>query len=140
MITLKQNTIQILNTFNKGQGSTNNINVKLLASGLTVDYLEGGYTFNFQNVGGLNLSSNYTKVKASSIQKIAVEGNYLTLKLGEIGNAINISSNYSDIQLGANKNTNAISIDGNYTHSKIKCTPDYAFDVKVELKYGSLIK
>ena len=49
MITLKQNTIQILNTFNKGQGSTNNINVKLLASGLTVDYLEGGYTFNFQN-------------------------------------------------------------------------------------------
>jgi hypothetical protein len=49
MITLKQNTIQILNTFDKGQGSTNNINVKLLASGLTVDYLEGGYTFNFQN-------------------------------------------------------------------------------------------
>ena len=47
--TLKQHTIQILNTFDKGQGATNNLNIKLLASELKVDYLDGFYTFKFQN-------------------------------------------------------------------------------------------
>ncbi|WP_445720205.1 hypothetical protein [Flavobacterium sp.] len=100
--------------------------------------IDGNYnTFEFQSVGSLNITSNYTKVKTTAVSKSVINGNYLTLKLGDIGISTTIKSNYSDIQLGANKNTNAISIDGNYTNSKITCTPDYAFDVQVELKYGS---
>lgn len=100
--------------------------------------IDGNYnTFEFQSVGSLNLSSNYSKLKTTTISKSVINGNYLTLKLGEIGNSTTIKSNYSDIQLGANKNTDSILVDGNYTHTKITCTPDYAFDVQVELKYGS---
>ena len=100
--------------------------------------IDGNYnTFEFQSVGSLNMSSNYTKLKTTTTSKSVISGNYLTLKLGEIGNSTTIKSNYSDIQLGANKNTDSILVDGNYTHTKITCTPDYAFDVQVELKYGS---
>ena len=100
--------------------------------------IDGNYnTFEFQSVGSLNITSNYTKVKTTAVSKSVINGNYLTLKLVDVGISTTIKSNYSDIQLGANKNTNAISIDGNYTNSKITCTPDYAFDVQVELKYGS---
>lgn len=99
--------------------------------------VDGNYnTLNFQNIGNLNLSSNYTKINSKSIQKVAIEGNYLTLKLGEIGNTLNLSSNYSDLQLSASNKTDAIKIVGNYTNSKIYCSPDYAFDFDINLKYG----
>jgi hypothetical protein len=100
--------------------------------------IDGNYnTFTFKSVGNLNLSSNYTKVNATVVSKSNINGNYLKLKLGEITNATTIKSNYSDIQLEANKNTNVISIVGNYSNSKITCSPDYAFDIQVALKYGT---
>lgn len=100
--------------------------------------INGNYnTVNFQSIGNINLSSNYTHIKSSSIQKAMIEGNYLTLKLGEIGNSISISSNYSDVQLSASNKTSAISVDGNYTNTKITCTDDYAFNFEARINYGS---
>lgn len=101
--------------------------------------IDGNYnSFNFQTVGNFTMSSNYTRIKASSIQKAVIDGNYLTLKLGEIGNTTTINSNYSDIQLIASNKTDAISIDGNYTNTKITCHDDYAFSFEARINYGSL--
>ncbi|WP_298115820.1 hypothetical protein [Flavobacterium sp.] len=139
----KNNNINIAYAPNSSINSIDKVNLQSQYS--EVDFnkvnninIEGNYnTFNFQNVGTLNLSSNYTKINSKSIQKIAIEGNYLTLKLGEIGNSIIVNSNYSDIQLSASNKTDAITINGNYSNSKISCTSDYAFDINVNLKYGS---
>jgi hypothetical protein len=49
------------------------------------------------------------------------------------------NSNYSDIQFSASNKTDAITINGNYSNSKITCTSDYAFDINVSLKYGSFV-
>ncbi|WP_338410859.1 hypothetical protein [uncultured Flavobacterium sp.] len=100
--------------------------------------IDGNYnTFNFQSIGDLNLTSNYTNVKALIILKSIIIGNYLNLKLGKIGNLTTIKTNYSDIQMEADNNTKLISIVGNHTNSKITGPPNYAFDIQLELKYGS---
>lgn len=100
--------------------------------------IEGNYnTIDFQNVGNLFLNSNYTKITSKSTQKFDCKGNYLTLKLGDIGQSLDIESNYSDINLSSTSKTKGITILGNYTNSKITCNSDYAFDINVNLKYGS---
>lgn len=100
--------------------------------------INGNYnTFIFQSIENLNIASNYTKIKATSLTKSTINGNYLTVKLGEIKNATAINSNYSDIYLDANSKTNSILIDGNYSHSKITCASDFAFDFAIAMNYGS---
>lgn len=47
MTTLKQDTIVILNSNGRGQGSTYSVSDKLLVSNLSVEYLGGVYSFNF---------------------------------------------------------------------------------------------
>jgi hypothetical protein len=141
----KTNNINIAYAPNSSINSIDKINLQSQYS--EVDFqkvnqinIDGNYnTFNFQNVGILNLSSNYTKINSKSVQKIAIDGNYLTLKLGEIGNSLIANSNYSDIQFSASNKTDAITINGNYSNSKITCTSDYAFDINVSLKYGSFV-
>jgi hypothetical protein len=49
MKTLQSDTINVLNSFVKGQGATLDLSNKLLVSDLTVDYLGGVYSFNFAN-------------------------------------------------------------------------------------------
>ena len=49
MTTLKQATIDVLNSYPKGQGATHGIDSKLLVSDLTVSYLNGVYSFKFQS-------------------------------------------------------------------------------------------
>ena len=44
---LKAETIRILNSFEKGQGATKDLNDKLLVSDLSVSYLNGVYSFMF---------------------------------------------------------------------------------------------
>jgi hypothetical protein len=100
--------------------------------------VDGNYnSLNFQNVGSLNVDSNYTKIKANTIQKVNIDGNYLTLKLGEIEKTLAVSSNYSNIQFNVSNKTDDISIEGNYSHTKITCSSDYAFNFNVQLGYGS---
>ncbi len=48
MSTLKEKTISILNSNDKGQGSTLSLSNKLLVSDLSVDYLNGLLSFKFQ--------------------------------------------------------------------------------------------
>lgn len=139
----KTNNISIAYSPNSSINSIDKINLQSQYS--EIDFqkvnainIEGNYnTFNFQNVGVLNLSSNYTKISSKSIQKVVIDGNYLNLKLGEIGTSLIINSNYSDIQAGASNKTDAITINGNYTNSKISCSSDYTFDIILNLKYGS---
>uniref|UniRef100_UPI00404B8916 hypothetical protein n=1 Tax=Flavobacterium sp. TaxID=239 RepID=UPI00404B8916 len=137
------NNITIAYSQNSSINSVEKLNLNSQYSDLEIQKAttinaDGNYnTLTLQSVGSLNISSNYTKIKATSVSKTIINGNYLTLKFGEIENSITINSNYSDIQLGANKNTNLISIDGNYTNSKIACSSDYAFDIQVALKYGT---
>jgi hypothetical protein len=139
----KANNIRIAYSPNSSINSIDKINLQSQYS--EVDFqkvnqinIDGNYnTFNFQNVGILNITSNYTKIYSKSIQKIAIDGNYLTMKLGEIGNSLIANSNYSDIQFSASNKINTITINGNYSNSKITCASDYAFDINVNLKYGS---
>jgi hypothetical protein len=49
MKTLQSDTINVLNSFTKGQGATLDLSNKLLVSDLTVDYLGGVYSFTFAN-------------------------------------------------------------------------------------------
>ena len=49
MTTLKQATIDVLNSYPKGQGATYGIDSKLLVSDLTVSYLNGVYSFKFRD-------------------------------------------------------------------------------------------
>lgn len=49
MKTLQSDTINILDSFTKGQGATLNLSQKLLVSDLIVDYLGGVYSFSFAN-------------------------------------------------------------------------------------------
>ena len=49
MKTLKDSTIQVLNSFVKGQGATFELDSKLLVSDLDVSYLKGVYSFRFSS-------------------------------------------------------------------------------------------
>ena len=49
MKTLKDSTIQVLNSFVKGQGATFELDSKLLVSDLGVNYLNGVYSFRFSS-------------------------------------------------------------------------------------------
>jgi len=140
----KSNTINIAYSNNSSIHSIDKVNLKSQYSDIDIQKvnqieINGNYNdFAFQNIGSLDLNSNYSKVKSNSIQKVTIDGNYLTLKLGEIGKSLAVISNYSDVRLSASNKTDAISIIGNYTNSKIACSQDYAFDIDVALKYGSL--
>lgn len=100
--------------------------------------ISGNYnTINYQTLNSLYISSNYTKIKGSTVSKTTISGNYLTLKLGTVINSATINSNYSDIHLDTNNKTNLIDINGNYSNSKIMFEPDFAFDLKLNMKYGT---
>jgi hypothetical protein len=49
MSTLKEKTISILNSNDKGIGNSKGLSDKILVSDLTVNYLNGVYTFTYQN-------------------------------------------------------------------------------------------
>lgn len=139
----KSNAIDVAYSKNSTINSIDKLNLKCQYSDVAIQKanfvnIDGNYNdVTFQNVDYLNLSSNYTKLNANSIQKAMINGNYLTLKLGEISSVLNINSNYSDIKLATSSKTDAISINGNYTNSKISCADNLAFDIDVALKYGS---
>ena len=65
------------------------------------------------------------------------DGDYLTLNLGEIGQA-DINSNYSTINMYANSKTKNISVDANYSKTNIVCDNDYNFEFEIGVNYGSL--
>lgn len=100
--------------------------------------VSGNYnTINYQTLNSLQVSSNYTKIKGSTVSKTTISGNYLTIKLGTVDHSAAINSNYSDIQLDTNSKTDLIDINGNYSNSKITLVPDFAFDLKLNMKYGT---
>jgi hypothetical protein len=139
----KTNTIKLSYSSNSTFESFDKMNLNCQYSHLTFQNInhidiDGNYnTFNFQNVETLSIATNYSKIYSKSIQKFTCNGNYLTLKLGEIGNRLQINSNYSEINLASATQTKVISINGNYSNTKIICQPDIAFDFLVNLKYGN---
>jgi len=139
----KTNTIKLSYSSNSTFESFDKMTLNCQYSHLTFQNInhidiDGNYnTFNFQNVETLSIATNYSKIYSKSIQKFTCNGNYLTLKLGEIGNRLQINSNYSEINLASATQTKVISINGNYSNTKIICPPDVAFDFLVNLKYGN---
>lgn len=100
--------------------------------------IKGNYNdFIFQNIGIVKFEGNYSKIKSSTIVQLDCDGNYLVLKLGDVIQA-DINSNYTDINLSANSKTKKITIDGNYSNTKINCSTDFAFDFEIAVNYGSL--
>ena len=100
--------------------------------------LSGNYnSFQFQHVGNLNLDGNYTKLKAITMQSFTCDGNYLSLQLGDI-TATKINTNYSTIELNGTNKTKTITIDCNYSKTKINCESDFAFDFKINTNYGAI--
>jgi hypothetical protein len=98
----------------------------------------GNYnTFDFKNCYNLKVNSNYTKIYSDYLGKVIILGNYLTIKLGEIGNNIEINSNYSDIRCTNTAKTSSINIDGNYSNIKIYCEANSNFDFTVSTKHCS---
>ena len=100
--------------------------------------LNGNYnTYKFQHVGNINLDGNYTKLKSTTIQNLNCDGNYLTLTLGDV-TTTKINTNYSAIDLNGTIKTKSISIDCNYSKTKINCNADFGFDFDISTNYGSL--
>ena len=138
----KSNNITLSYSSDSAIGSIDKLNINSQYSQVEIQNVnqinsDGNYNdFTFQNVGLLVINSNYTKINSKSIQKFNCEGNYLTLKLGDIGPSIDINSNYSSITFNATSKTKNISINANYTNSKIVFPSDYSFDFDINLKFG----
>lgn len=100
--------------------------------------LNGNYNnFKFQHVGNIILEGNYTKLKSFTMQSFNCDGNYLTLALGDI-TATKINTNYSSIEMNGTNKSKEISIECNYSKTKINCNSDFGFDFEIDTNYGIL--
>lgn len=143
--TLKNKSNQITLAYSQNSSVEFIENVQLKCSYSKIDCKQanqvtfnGNYnTFTSQNTKTLQMATNYTKVNIKNSQKLSVDGNYLTLNFGEISQSATIDSNYSSIQMTMTNKTDQLLINGNYSHSKISCAPDAAFDFDFMVGYGS---
>ena len=139
----KSNTFEMGYATNSSIDFIDDLSLDCKYSKLSIDknyniLIKGNYNdFVFQNVGIVKFEGNYTKIKSNTIVQFNCDGNYLTLKLGDVIQT-DINSNYTDVNLSANGKTKKISIDGNYTNTKINCSTDFAFDFEIAINYGSL--
>jgi hypothetical protein len=85
----------------------------------------------------INYSGNYGKLKLPKVTVLNISGNYLTLNIGEIFNTLNLETNYSKIVIGTvNEKANDISIDCGYSGLSMGYSANYAFDFSIALRYG----
>jgi hypothetical protein len=138
----KSNNITLSYSRDSTIGSIDKLNINSQYSQVEIQNVnqinsDGNYNdFTFHNVGSFVINSNYTKINSKSIQKFNCDGNYLTLKLGEIGSSLDINSNYSSITFNTTSKTKNISINANYTNTKIICPSEYSFDFDINVKFG----
>jgi hypothetical protein len=86
----------------------------------------------------LIFKSNYGKINIEKVSFLDISGNYLTLKIGEIGKSLKVSTNYSNFNLDMiSAQAKTIDINANYTNIRLTHAPGFAYDFSIATKYGN---
>lgn len=127
--------------------------IEFLKSG-SIDADYSGLTLN--DFGKLNLNADYTdctigngneikydcnygKLSFGNISTIEGKGDYLSIRVKQISNALRINTDYSKITIDAiDSKANSIIIDSDYTAIDIGFAADFYFNFDVNLKYANL--
>lgn len=138
------NNIKIAYSKNSTINFVNQLNAVVQYSGLEVQKsnninLSGNYNkFEINNTGNLNLDSHYSNLKTKNINKLNIDGNYLTLSSLDVKKSLIISSNYSSIGFKLYETLEKVTINANYTNTKILASKNNYFTFEIKLGYGSL--
>jgi len=148
-------------TMGKLSGNSNILDIEYCNKS-TVDYVKNasvsadysGITIN--DFGNINLKADYTDVSLISgnnlkyecsygklnygkISNIDGNGDYLSIKIAEVLNNLQISTKYSKLTVGTmNAKAGNINVNSGYTSVGIGYSPAYPFDFDISLKYASL--
>ncbi len=112
--------------------------------------------FTISKANEIDLVADYTKSKIEIAENVSYNcdyggltvekannvrgnGNYLTVRLGEIYKDVFITADYGSIRIDKlTKNAGNVTIDSDYVGIKMGYDADYAFDFDIDLEYGSL--
>lgn len=140
--------------------SDNNSIVLEYASNSSAGYINGA-TINAQ-YSGLNIAKSkkltakceYTDLKIGDVDNITYKaeygsvvinnaaivigsGDYLTVKLGNIENQVNLTGDYNNMTLSLGNGAKNTAINGDYTNISLKYDSNYAFDFEFDITYGN---
>ncbi len=119
---------------------------------INADY--SGFTISKANK--IDLVADYTKSKIEIVENVSYNcdyggltvekannvrgnGNYLTVRLGDIYKDVFITADYGSIRIDKlTKNAGNVTIDSDYVGIKMGYAADYAFDFDIDLEYGNL--
>jgi len=91
----------------------------------------------FENIEDLNFNCDYGKIEVEKGNNIIGNGDYLTMRFGEIYKNLKLDSDYGGIRINKlMKGFESVSINSDYTHIKIGLDSDISFNFTVELSYG----
>ncbi|GEP52563.1 hypothetical protein FNO01nite_32350 [Flavobacterium noncentrifugens] len=101
--------------------------------------LKADYTdINFTNGNNLKYDCSYGKLNYGKISNLEGIGDYLTIKVGEILNNLQVNTKYSKLtvdEMGAKAGN--INVNSGYTSVGIGYSPAYSFDFDISLKFGN---
>lgn len=101
---------------------------------LNADYTDVEIT----NADMIRYDCTYGKIKFDAVHVLEGTGNYLTIRLGEVSNALKLATQYSSLTVqNLSAKANNVSIKGDYTGINLGYHPNYAFDFDVTLKYAN---
>jgi len=122
-----------------------NANVSADYSGLSINdfgniNLKADYTdINFTNGNNLKYDCSYGKLNYGKLTNLEGIGDYLTIKVGEILNNLQVNTKYSKLTVGEmNAKAGNVSVTSGYTNIGIGYSPAYSFDFDINLKYANL--
>ena len=142
-------------------GSTNNLSFDY-SKNSTIEYINNGrinadYSgFTIDKAGQIDLNADYTISRLKEVKilkyncdygKLSVDhgssikgqGDYLTVKIGELSQQLDINADYGAIRISQLlPTTKQTLIKGDYTNVKLGYHPDFQFTFKANLEYASL--
>lgn len=148
-------------TLGKLNGSSNRIHIEYCQNS-TIDYIKNGtlearYSgLKINDSGNLNLDTNYTDLvisesnnikydcnygnfKLQKISSFSGSGNYVTVNIAEISNSVNLSTNYSKINISTiTDKANNVNINSTYSDVALGYDTNYSFDFDINTKYGNI--
>jgi hypothetical protein len=93
----------------------------------------------FENIEDLKFNCDYGKIEVEKGNTIIGNGDYLTMRFGELYKKLEVDSDYGGIRINKLiKGFENIKIDSDYTGIKIGLDDDISFNFKVQLSYGGL--
>jgi hypothetical protein len=91
------------------------------------------------NVDEVTYKSNYGDINITSGGKVFGVANYLNTKIGKLTDKLNLTSNYSDINvLNIDPDVKGIWITTTYTTTKLTYGTNYPFDFEMNFNYGDM--